>query len=185
MHSQRQNCWGRHARASGQFLIEWSKDKTRGLLESLSPLWERVFPEMKRVATRWEARTIVYLPTAESTQNWFHVHPCHLYPFPWRSSYILEVVALRAALSFRSLFCQELGSRWWWDATQVHTWWWFEREEKSAVFQPFFFPLYFCRPLLFSRALFLVTWPSGQNLNPGSYIPWLLLSTLHKNIQLL
>ena len=63
--------------------------------------------------------------------------------------------------------------------------WWLKREEKSVDFQPFFFPLYFCRPLLFSRALFLVTWPSGQNLYPGPYIPWLLLSTLHKNIQLL
>ena len=63
--------------------------------------------------------------------------------------------------------------------------WWLKREEKSEDFQPFFFPLYFCRPLLFSRALFLVTWPSGQNLYPGPYIPWLLLSTLHKNIQLL
>ncbi len=40
------------ARAGGQFLIEWSKNKTRELLDSLSPLWERVFPEMKGMATR-------------------------------------------------------------------------------------------------------------------------------------
>ena len=37
------------------------------------------------------------------------MYPCHRYPFSWSSSYILEVVALRAALLFNTLF----GSRSW------------------------------------------------------------------------
>ena len=105
------------------------------------------------------------------------MYPCHKYPCHRSSSYILEVVALRAALLLKALF----GSRSFGEQVLLMV---EEGREESVDFQPFFFPLYFCRPLLFSRALFLVTRPSGQNLGPGFYIPWLLLSTLYNNIQL-
>ena len=98
----------------GQVLKAGSKNK-RGNCRILQVLFgSGFFPSKKEWLQdeKLEHGKQVYLPTAESTHYMYHIHPCHMYPchrypFSWSSSYILEVVALRAALFLNTLF----GSR--------------------------------------------------------------------------